>query len=254
MVKAGELMGGVFQVDRDIFKHGIWTNVTEFRLFLFLLGNAVFSEEGVKKGDLIIQRGEFLRSLRNLREDLVYFENNAEKCYSLSTIKRTVDKLVKDGRIKKTETKLGTLFKIVNYEYYQGFTRFDKEDLKQDWNSVGTALEQHWNNNKKEKKEKKENIPSEIQFDKYNLNSNVVPVLTDFMDMRKKIKSPMTERAVSILVNQINKISTNPDDQIKILEQSIVNNWKSVYPLKNGVQDINNPDLSPIGNDFKKWK
>ena len=129
-------------MDRDIFKHEIWTHVPEFRLFFFLVGNAVFSEDGVKKGEVTIERGEFLRSLRNLRQDLVYFENNAEKYYSLSTIKRIIDKLVMDGRVKTTETKLGTLFSIVNYEYYQGFQRFANDSLERRENAERTQREQ----------------------------------------------------------------------------------------------------------------
>jgi hypothetical protein len=48
--------------------------------------------------------------------------------------------------------------------------------------------------------------------------------------MRKSIKSPMTDRAIKLVINKIEKY----DEQIaiKMLEQSIVNNWKSVYELK----------------------
>ena len=150
-------MAGVFQVDREIFDNRIWQNPAEFRLFFYILGNAIWSEEGVKYGDILIQRGQYLRSYRNLREDLMYTKNNAFKYYSLSHIKKLIDKLVADGRLEKEETDLGTLFTVVNYCKYQGFDRFENVDQEQIKNGERTEQEQNKNNNKKDKKDKKVN-------------------------------------------------------------------------------------------------
>lgn len=147
----------MFQIDRAVFNNGIWNNVTEFRLFFYILGNAVWKEDGVKMGHVLVGRGQYLRSYRNLREDLMYMENNNIKYYGIATIKRTIDKLVEDGRLQKEETKLGTLFTIVNYNEYQGFDRFKGNSLEQQRNSNGTVTEQQWNNKKKDKKVKKDN-------------------------------------------------------------------------------------------------
>ena len=81
-------MAGVFQVDREIFDNSIWQNPAEFRLFFYILGNAVWSEEGVKYGDILVNRGQYLRSYRKLREDLMYVENGATKLYGMATIKK----------------------------------------------------------------------------------------------------------------------------------------------------------------------
>jgi len=63
-------------------------------------------------------------------------------------------------------------------------------------------------------------------------NNDLYSALCDFEKMRNKIKSPMTDRARKMFLAEIEKLSTDPDTQIKLLEQSILNNWKSVYPLK----------------------
>lgn len=55
----------------------------------------------------------------------------------------------------------------------------------------------------------------------------------EFIDMRKKIKSPITsERALKMLINKVNELESDVGRQKKMLENAIVNNWKSVYPLK----------------------
>ena len=50
--------------------------------------------------------------------------------------------------------------------------------------------------------------------------------------MRQRIKSPMTGRALTILINKVNEIGKDLSSKKKIIEAAILNNWKSVYPLK----------------------
>jgi hypothetical protein len=50
--------------------------------------------------------------------------------------------------------------------------------------------------------------------------------------MRKKIKKPMTERAEELLIKKLNDLSGNEKEQIAILNQSIMNSWLGVFPLR----------------------
>ncbi|WP_143414512.1 DnaD domain-containing protein [Halobacillus massiliensis] len=77
------------------------------------------------------------------------------KKYSLSLIKRKVDQLVKEDRLKIEDTELGTLFTVVNYSSYQGFDNYksDNENAERtarerSENSNGTQRERSENNNK----------------------------------------------------------------------------------------------------------
>lgn len=152
------MSNGVFQIDRAMFENKIWNNIAEFRIFFYLIGNAVWKEEGIWYGNIHVRRGQYLKSYRQMREDLMYIENNAIKYYSISTIKRITDKLQQDGRIIKEETGLGTLYTIVNYEKYQGFERFNNDNLEQRQNSGETALEQRQNKKKKDNNDNKDYI------------------------------------------------------------------------------------------------
>ncbi len=53
-----------------------------------------------------------------------------------------------------------------------------------------------------------------------------------FMEMRRAIKKPMTERAISMLVNRLEKLKQNGHDVNACLDQSTFHNWQDVYPLK----------------------
>ena len=60
--------------------------------------------------------------------------------------------------------------------------------------------------------------------------------LKDFSDMRKKIKKPLTDRAKQMILNKLSKLSPNEEEQIAILNQSVLHSWQDVYPLKSGDQ------------------
>lgn len=224
-------MAGVFQVDREIFDNSIWQNPAEFRLFFYILGNAVWSEEGVKCGDLLVQRGQYLRSYRKLREDLMYVENNAIKYYSLSHIKKLTDKLVVDGRIEKKDTELGTLFTVVNYCKYQWLQGVKEDNQERRKNGARTEREQNENNNNKDNKDNKVNNIYRV-LDNYTSSDDLRQALKDFLEMRKKIKKPMTERAFNMLLSKIDELAATDEMKIKLLDQSILHNWQTVYPLK----------------------
>jgi hypothetical protein len=148
-------MGGAFQASRDIFSHPIWQDIPKFRIFFYIVGNAVFSKEGYRVDQVKVGRGQYLRSYRNLRDDLEYIENRSIKKYSLSLIDRKIKQLVKEERLKIESTELGTLFTVVNYAVYQGLDNYKKTNengertqREQKQNSDGTQREQKQNNNK----------------------------------------------------------------------------------------------------------
>ncbi|GKV56002.1 hypothetical protein NCCP2222_19490 [Sporosarcina sp. NCCP-2222] len=163
-------MSGAFLMSREIFSHEIWNDVAKFRIFFYIVGNAVFSERGVTKGGIHIGRGQYLRSYRNIREDLLYVEKNAEKYYSLNTIKTKIDELVKEGTLTTEETRLGTLFTVVNYHKYQGFETYKNDSSEQEQNSKRTPKEQQENSN---------GTPTEQQQNNKNYVINAINVNQD---------------------------------------------------------------------------
>lgn len=55
----------------------------------------------------------------------------------------------------------------------------------------------------------------------------------DYVNMRKEIKRPLTERAVKMAMTKLQNLSSGDNDlAIQILEQSIFNCWLGVFPLR----------------------
>jgi phage replication O-like protein O len=79
----------------------------------------------------------------------------------------------------------------------------------------------------------KTNIKTNI-YSNFTSNSELLNALKDFEEMRKKIKKPMSDRAIKMLMTELNKLADTDEKKIAVLEQSIFNNWKGVFPLKGG--------------------
>jgi len=56
-----------------------------------------------------------------------------------------------------------------------------------------------------------------------------------FVEMRKIMKAPLTLYASELIISKLKKLSSdNGNEMERILQQSIANNWKGVFPLKEG--------------------
>ncbi|WAA10820.1 DnaD domain-containing protein [Fervidibacillus albus] len=133
-------MSGWIKLHRDIFDSDIWHDVTTFRLFIYLIGQASH-KDGMKVGGIELKRGQYIRSYRKLADDLSYKEGRGYKKYSLSTIKNSVNKLVTAERVNVQETELGTLFTIINYSKYQDFEEENGESPNTQIEKVRTNTE-----------------------------------------------------------------------------------------------------------------
>ena len=57
--------------------------------------------------------------------------------------------------------------------------------------------------------------------------------LNDFSEMRKKLRKPLTDRALSLTLSELEKLAPGDDEKkIAILNQSIQRGWQGVFPLK----------------------
>ena len=58
--------------------------------------------------------------------------------------------------------------------------------------------------------------------------------IAGFIEFRKKIKKPMTDRAVRLAVGKLRQMTSDVDEQVAIVEQSVMNGWQGLFPLKDG--------------------
>lgn len=68
-----------------------------------------------------------------------------------------------------------------------------------------------------------------------------------FVEMRKKIKKPLTEQWLKLIKEKLEKMYPWKQDlQIKVLNNSISNSWQWVFPLKEGEQTETKSKYNPF--------
>ena len=88
-----------------------------------------------------------------------------------------------------------------------------------------------------EKKEEKRKA-TKVATVYYPEDERLDETFKDFLEMRKKKRVPNTDRAITLAINKINDLAKRFDGTIdnekaiKIIEQSILSGWTSIYPLK----------------------
>ena len=95
------------------------------------------------------------------------------------------------------------------------------------------------NNNNNNKQESKKESIKERKHSGYDeilatiADDNLRDTYLEYIKMRKMIKAPMTDRALQMLINKVEQLEPgNTERQKLLLDTAILNNWKSVYPLK----------------------
>ena len=73
------------------------------------------------------------------------------------------------------------------------------------------------------------------QKDKIEINTGSEQLdyaLSEYEKMRKKIRKPMTKRAMELAIGKLQKMTTDVEEQVAIVNQSVMNSWQGLFPLK----------------------
>lgn len=139
-----------------------------------------------------------------------------------------------------------------DHEEYDKINTFN--GAEPNWSQTGTKLEPKWFHRldkirldkirgeeiRKDKKEKQSVSLKTIIEEFAGKNSMLFEAVKDWIEMRKTIKAPLTARAASMSFKRLCELSHgNESMMIEILNQSTLNCWKGLFPLKNpsGLQD-----------------
>ena len=97
------------------------------------------------------------------------------------------------------------------------------------------------------KKERRKKTGYDEIIDSLVENEELKDTLREFIKLRQMIKAPMTDKALKLLITKVSKMG-DVETQIEILNQSIENSWKSVYPLKNNTTNTVSVAKSKFNN------
>ena len=193
-----------------------------------------------------VPKGTFVTSILKLSESWGWDRKKTTKF---------LDTLEKDNMIVRKSSTHRTTITIVNYGLYQDSGATEGQPLPQplpqtmdnDRATEGQPLPTI-KNEKNVKECNKNDKEDKYRGDYFPLDEKLNQAFKDFMKMRKQIKKPMSDRAVTMAINKINNLSNGDNDlAVKLIEQSIMKCWQDIYPLQNN-------NTNSQGNIFDQLK
>lgn len=206
----------------EIYRAGYYIQFDEDRLFLI-------SDDLNMSSDKVMQVLTFLLDRSML--DSMLFQSDA--VLTSTGIQRRFQLAVKE-RAKKNPIRIKG-FWILNESETEPFIKLNPDFNKSQKNEDNSG-NNHSNSQEvslKESKVKESKLKNEKKGPVvYVPDAGVNQAVTDFVEYRKKIKKPMTEKALELMIEKLNDMTSDPDERIQILNQSIINGWQGVFPLK----------------------
>lgn len=243
------LENGYIKLNRSLVKWRWYKKQNTKDVFLHLLLIANYKDEDFE--DITVKRGQIATSYKSIADATGVSEKGVRTAF---------DKLKSTGEIQTKRFSKFQLVTIVNYEKYQSDYQEiteEKTDIQRAVNGQSkgnhSAVNGQSKGNKERNKEskkarKQENIYRALDGKTENLRSAYLA----FIEMRKQIKKPLTERALQIIIGKVEKLSSDTETQIAIINQSVEHCWQSVYELKDTVKAKDKKSSYDL-EDFEKY-
>lgn len=261
---------GYVKLYRSLMNSQVWNELTPRQKVVMITLLMLVCWEPTKYNyygaDIVVQPGQFICSQKQI-------ENACGKGITRQIVRSTLSKLetfnfitvgqplvnhesttsqpLSNHESTMVPTKGKKLITIVNWRKYQ---HVDFEATKESTTSK-TRLKHESNTSETQVKQESTNIKEEIttknkelRSKKYKTssakirellqkfcgeNAELMAAITGWVDMRKKIKKPLTDRAVNLNLKKLYKLSKgNEQAMIEIVNQSTMNSWQGFFPLK----------------------
>lgn len=203
---------GFIKLHRSILKWEWYDEPNTMRLFLHLL--LTVNYEPKKWHGITVGRGQRVCSIATLAK---------ETRLSVQEVRTSLNRLFLTGELTRQKRPQYTVITVENYCEYQEVTGLPT-GFQQASNRLPTGHQQQCKKDKDSKKVK-EIYPTDII-------SDFEIAIRDFKQMRTKIKAPLTDRAEQLIRTKLDGLSTDEQTKIAILNQSIENGWRGVFPLR----------------------
>lgn len=208
---------GWISIHRQLQSHWLWDDKPFSRgqawIDLLLMANHADNKFLLGNELIEVQTGSFITSIAKLC---------TKWGWSNTKVVKFLDLLENDGMItRKSDTKK-TVITIEKYSDYQICD--DKKTMQKRCKNDTKTIRKHTNNN-----DNNDNNENKII---YNADPSLNQAIIKFVEFRKSIKKPMTEHAVDLMVRKLQKMTPDIGKQIEIINQSILNGWQGIFPLK----------------------
>jgi predicted RNA binding protein YcfA (HicA-like mRNA interferase family) len=224
------MSNGWVKMEKELVRSEIWHDFIGLRLYLWLVLNAT-NQDNVKVREITLKKGQYIRSLSSLQDDLSYVVGRGLKKVPVMTISRAIKYLESLGYIQTKVTRYGFLFTILptHKEAYFSDERIDRTKVLQN----GDELDKKVVTDKERKIERKEDDDDEKTAEQQKLAKQQA-IATSFIELRNK-GTYLTE-ADCESVRRISELPHSSQELASMMKRVFTN-----YQEKNTTETINSP-------------
>lgn len=130
-----------------------------------------------------------------------------------------------DANPTRTRSESGEYLRVAKWRKYN-----PKRDVEQFPSETTPRLDSPDETKKKNKRAQAPlvSLPDWIPMESWN----------GFLEYRKRIRKPMTDRAVTLALHTLNDLKDQGNNPAAVLDQSVTNGWTGLFPVKNGTNQI----------------
>lgn len=179
-----------------------------------------------------------------------YLEPMAKEIgYSVETLRKYINELVKSGWLTKgeQERKEGNRYGAVIYTLNEKVLTPENSDTENFRDGKNTAQHNIYSNRIDSNEQK---VNNKKGFDLSFIDERFMEAMESWLSYKKEIKdSYKSERSIKACYNNLIKLSgNNPTKAMEIVNQSIANNWKGLFELKEKVAQKRKSNFADFDN------
>lgn len=200
-------------------------------IWIWLLLNVTWTPKDVWFGGkrITLNPGQMTTGRKRIAEELSVSESKVQRVLKVFESEQMIEQ-VTDHRSR--------LISIVSWNRYQSIEQVYEQEV----NDFRTGSEQVLNTNKEYKnirnkelieKENKKKKKSEPKYIREDLPKSIEEALDAYVEMRRKHHWDFGQRAQVLFFRKLDELSNgNEELAVAIIDQATLNNYRSVYPIK----------------------
>ena len=200
------------------------------RVFFYLRQKACWEPRSFptkKHFKIAINPGQIITSLSIIADGVAWYEYGVKKTPNKKTIKKILEWLESNSMGTVVSNRYGTFINITNWDTYNPVI---DEKVTQSTQVKVTPRKRHVDTVKEDISLKEINnttttpleLPSWLKKEDWD----------SYIEHRKSFKPKMTDHAEKLCLGRLKKLHKDGHDAKEIIEQTIMNGWKSFFPEK----------------------
>ncbi|WP_175991564.1 hypothetical protein [Bacillus sp. Marseille-Q1617] len=102
---------GWTKFERSILESRVFCHPEDVRIYLWILNHAVV-KDGVVVGDRVLKKGQYVQSIGELQDKLMFYNGKKKERFSSSRVQRSIKRLEKEGLFTAEKFRSGYLFTV----------------------------------------------------------------------------------------------------------------------------------------------